>query len=179
MKKLFDEIPRLENERIILRQITDEDADAMKEMSQSDIYQYEPTYLFECQYDDVHEMIRNLYGECFRSKQNLILGIYFKEKGELCGLAEFYDYNERLHHTSIGIRLRKEYWGNGIATETVKLMADYLFNQTDIEIITASTMSENKGSKHVLEKAGFLKTQSEVSENWGHQDPTIADRWFL
>ena len=62
MKKLFDEIPLIKDERLILRQITDEDASGLEKMMRSDlIYHYEPTYLFERQYADVHEMIRNLY----------------------------------------------------------------------------------------------------------------------
>ena len=41
MKKLFDEIPCLEGERIILRQITENDREALQEMAQSNrIYRY-------------------------------------------------------------------------------------------------------------------------------------------
>lgn len=177
---LFDEIPYLENERIIIRKITDDDADALSDMvSNKIVYNYEPTWLFEQQYTDMHEMIRDLYGECFEKKENLILGIFFKEDGQLCGLAEFYDYKENLHMASIGIRLREGYWGLGIASETAKLMADYLFEKTDVEIITASTMTDNKASAHVLEKNGFIRTTVNKQEDWGHENPTQADRWFL
>ena len=74
---------------------------------------------------------------------------------------------------------REKYWGKGIATEAAKLMADYLYSQTDIEIITASTMIGNKASQHVLEKAGFQKTASGIPEDWGYEYPTNSDRWFL
>ena len=178
--KLFDEIPYLEDDRVILRKITDDDIDALSEMSGSNVvYNYEPTYLFERQYTDMHEMIHDLYGECFEKKQNLFLGIIFKGDGQLAGLAEFYDYKEYLHLASFGIRLRENYWSRGIATNTAKLMTDYLLNQTDVEIITASVMSENKASAHVLEKLGGTKTISGAPEDWGHENPTIADRWFL
>ena len=111
MKKIFDEVPFLENERIILRQITDADAPDIEDMVKSRIvYTYEPTYLFEHQYTDVHEMIRNLYADCFTKKQNLILGIILKEKQKLCSLAEFYGYIKKLHLVSIGYRLHKKYW---------------------------------------------------------------------
>ena len=180
MKKLFDEIPLIEGECIILRKIMDKDADALDDMIHSDIvYHYEPTYLFERQFTDVHEMIRNLYGECFEKKQNLFLGIVFKEEDQFCGISEIYDYRPKLHMASIGYRLRKAYWNNGIATEAAKMMADYLFNQTDVEIITASTMIENRASAHVLEKNGFTMTSKGYPEDWGHKNPTMADRWFL
>ena len=48
MKKLFDEIPYLEGERIILKQITEKDREDLQEMACSNIvYRYEPTYLLE------------------------------------------------------------------------------------------------------------------------------------
>ena len=50
-------------------------------------------------------------------------------------------------------------------------MVDYLYNETDIEIITASTMIENKASAHVLEKVGFIRTARSVEEDWGFPEP--------
>ena len=45
MKKLFDEIPRLQNQRVVLKQITHEDADALREMTQSAaVYRFLPTF---------------------------------------------------------------------------------------------------------------------------------------
>ena len=181
MKKLFDEIRCLEGEKIILRKITENDKEALREMAQSHhVYRYEPTYLLEQQYTDMDQLIRDIYGEYFEKKQNLFLGVYLRENPiELCGLAEFYDYRDHLHMVSIGGRLREKYWNSGIGTEIAKLMSDYLFQETDIEIITASTMVENKASAHVLEKNGFMTTHSVHKEDWGHEEPTDAYRWFL
>ena len=181
MKKLFDEIPYLEGERVILRKITEEDRETLREMAHSDnIYRYEPTYLLEQQYTDMDQLLRDLYGEYFEKKQNLFLGVFLKDHpSELCGLAEFYDYRDHLHMVSIGARLREKFWNSGIATEIAKLMSDYLFKETDIEIITASTMVENKVSAHVLEKNGFMSTHAVHKEDWGHDESTEAYRWFL
>lgn len=181
MKKLFDEIPYLEGERIILRKITEEDRETLWEMAHSDnIYRYEPTYLLEQQYTDMDQLLRDMYGKYFEQKQNLFLGVFLKENpSELCGLAEFYDYRDHLHMASIGGRLREKFWRSGIATEIAKLMSDYLFKETDIEIVTASTMVENKASAHVLEKNGFMSTHTVHKEDWGHDKPTDAYTWFL
>ncbi|MBR0514866.1 MAG: GNAT family N-acetyltransferase [Clostridia bacterium] len=181
MMKLFDEIPYLEGERIILRKLTENDREALSEMAQSNnIYRYEPTYLLEQQYTDMDELLRDLYGKYFEQKQNLFLGIYLKENPEeLCGLAEFYDFRDHLHMVSIGGRLREKFWKCGIGTEIAKLMSDYLFKETDIEIITASTMVDNKASAHVLEKNGFMTTSNIHKEDWGHAESTDAYRWFL
>ena len=55
---------------------------------------------------------------------------------------------------------------------------DYLFSQTDIEIITASTMVENQASANVLRKNGFTLVVHAVGEDWGYPEPTIADKWI-
>ena len=183
-KKLFDDIPRLENDWIALTRIESADVDALRKLVDSDkVYRYLPTYLFEKSCDDLAEMTQRLYDKCFAAKESLILGIHLKSPddgslGELCGLAEFYGYKDHLHKTSIGYRLLERYWGQGIATKTVALMVDYLYSQTDIEIITASTMIENAASARVLEKNDFICTARAVEEDWGFDQPTLADKWF-
>ena len=181
MKKLFDEIPYLEGENLILRKITTDDREALQEMAQNNnVYRYEPTYLLEQQYSDMDQLVQDLYGKYFEEKQNLFLGIYTKDDpDELCGLAEFYDYRDHLHMVSIGVRLREKYWKGGICTESATLMINYLFNQTDIEIIMASTMADNKASAHILEKLGFTTTNSIRKEDWGYDESTDAYQWFL
>ncbi len=181
MKKLFDEIPYLEGERVILRKLTEDDREILQEMAHSGIiYRYEPTYLLEQQYTNMDQLLRDLYGKYFEEKQNLFLGIFLRDHpSELCGLAEFYDYRDHLHMVSIGARLREKFWKSGIATEVAKLMSDYLFKETDIEIITASTMVENKAGARSLEKNGFMSTHSVRKEDWGHGESTDAYQWFL
>lgn len=179
MKKLFSEIPYLKNDRILIKGVEDRDAEALKQMTQNpDVYRYLPTFLLEQQYDDVHEAIRSMYADCFKNEENLILGIYLQEGMTFCGLAEFYGYKDLIHKVCVGYRLKQEYWGRGIATQTVALMVDYLYSETDIEIITASTMIENTASAHVLMKNDFIMTSKAVPEDWGYETPTIADKWF-
>lgn len=61
MKKLFGEIPRLEDEHVTLRRVTEEDAEALQVMTRSrKVYRYLPAFLFEQQNDDVHAVIREL-----------------------------------------------------------------------------------------------------------------------
>ena len=40
-----------------------------------------------------------------------------------------------------------------------------MFKETDIEIITASTMVENNASTHALEKNGFMTTKAIQKED--------------
>lgn len=178
-KKLFSEIPSIAGERIVLNRVVDTDADALRDLIDNPFVQrYLPSYLFEKQRSDVGETISLLYDSLFKDKESLILAIRVKETGELAGLVEFYGLRDRLHKISIGYRLRERFWGQGLATEAARLMVGYLYGETDIEIITASTMVENEASAHVLEKADFIRTARYVEEDWGFPEPTIVDKWF-
>ena len=138
------------------------------------MYRYLPAFLFEKKYPDVRTVIDRLYDECW--KESIILGIFLG--GEFCDLTELYGFRDPIHKISVGYRLLDRYWGRGIASEALGMMIDYLYQETDIEIITASTMVENQGSARVLHKNGFELVVHAVGEDWGYDAPTIADKWI-
>ena len=174
-KKLFSEIPHLKGGRIELKKLDLSHADGLDELRNSrNVYRYLPTFLYEQRYEDVGYVISHLYDECL--KESIILGVF--ADGAFCGLAEMYGYRDPIHKISIGYRFLEKYWGRGIATDTLELMVDYLYGETDIEIITASTMVENRASAKVLEKHGFTLVVHAVGEDWGYETPTIADKWI-
>lgn len=178
-KKLFDEVPRVDGDRVVLDRVVDGDALRLQELANNDsAYRYEPTFLFERQHEDAHETISLLYGDLFTQKESLILAIRMKETGCFLGLAEFYGLRDELHKVSIGYRLLQRYWGHGFATEAATLMVDYLYGSTDIELITASTMVGNVASSRVLEKSGFICASHDSQEDWGYPEPTAVDKWF-
>ena len=178
-KRLFSEVPTIEGERVVLDRVVDGDADALRDLIENPTVQrYLPTNLFENQRDDVNETIGLLYGDIFENRESLILAIRDKETGELAGLAEFYGLRDKLHKVSVGNRLRERYWDKGFASEATSLMVRYLYGETDIEIITASSRVENEAAAHVLEKADFIRTSRFVEEDWGFPEPTLVDKWF-
>ena len=175
MKILFAEIPVLQGERIVPRKLADGDADGLAALKSSPaVYRYLPIFLFEQKYDDPHTVIRRLYHEGL--EQSLILGVFMN--GRFCGLAEMYGYREPIHKISVGYRLLEACWGQGIATEALRLMIGELIMERKIEIITASTMVENQASAHVLMKNGFTLVAHAVDEDWGYDQPTLTDKWI-
>ncbi|KGK32086.1 GNAT family N-acetyltransferase [Cellulophaga sp. E6(2014)] len=55
----------------------------------------------------------------------------------------------------MGYFIGAPFWGNGIASEAIKLMVDYSFETFEIIRIEAGVFSFNKASMRVLEKNGF------------------------
>lgn len=47
----------------------------------------------------------------------------------------------------------------GIASEALRAVCEYAFNQTGVKAINAYVLADNVGSVRVLEKAGFVRTQ--------------------
>ena len=175
VKKLFSEIPYLQDNDLVLKQLEPKDAPVLKELTDNPrVYRYLPTFLFEKKYADPEYVIRHLYDECFL--ESIILGIFRKD--DFCGLAEMYGYRENIHKVSVGYRLVERQWGKGIATQALGLMIGYLYEETDTEIITASTMVENKASAKVLQKNRFELVISGADEDWGYEKPVAADKWI-
>ena len=105
-------------------------------------------------------------------------GIPFRVTRRFCGLAEIYGYRAPIRKASVGYRLLREEWGKGIATEALGILIRELLENRGIEIITASTMVENRASARVLEKNGFTLVARAVDEDWGYPAPTPADKWI-
>ena len=57
--------------------------------------------------------------------------------------------------STMGYYVAQSLWGKGIMTEALRLMCDYIFEQTDLIRIEACAFSNNPASCKVLEKAGF------------------------
>jgi ribosomal-protein-alanine N-acetyltransferase len=175
MRKPFSQVPCLQGPRITLRGLELRDAASLQELAGSPrVYRYLPTFLFEQKYDSAEEVIRRLYTECLQ--ESLILGIFLGE--DFCGLAEMYGFRDPLHKISIGYRLLERYWGQGIASEALGLMVSYLCDETDIEIITASTMIGNRASARVLRQNDFKLIVHGADEDWGYETPTRTDKWI-
>lgn len=175
MKSLFSEIPYMIGKRVVLRALTPQDADALHELTDDgEVYRYLPTFLFEKKYDTTEEVISRLYDECI--KDSLILGVFMEER--FCGLAEVYGYRPAIRKVSIGCRLVRSAWGNHLAADVLRLLLDYLIYETDIEVITASTMTDNSMSPDSLEKIGFKRVAHGVKEDWGFDEKVKADVWM-
>ena len=180
MKRLFDEFPRLESDRLILREWAAADAPAMEMIVHDpDVYRFLPTFLYEQSYVDIGEMISCVRKECFDTHDSILLGIFLKNDPErLVGIAEIYNYEPEKEKASIGYRLNRRYWGKGIASETAALLVKYLIEQTDIRKITAHVMAENEASARVLEKNDFVLRWTGLREDWGRESPVLINKYM-
>jgi [ribosomal protein S5]-alanine N-acetyltransferase len=70
------------------------------------------------------------------------------------GLELLTDVNSRT--AELGYWIGVEYWGRGIATEAVRLVTAWAFSAHGLLRIFAQPFAENRASRRVLEKAGYV-----------------------
>ena len=82
---------------------------------------------------------------------------------------------EHRDEADIGYTVVPAAQGKGIASEALRAVCEYAFNQTGVKAINAWVLADNAGSVRVLEKAGFVRTQ--VLEKAYEIDGVRYDDW--
>ncbi|MGG0289723.1 GNAT family protein [Bacillus pacificus] len=146
--------PKLETERLQLRELTLLDAEAMfRYFSKESVIRYFGMDSFENieQAKTTIQTFKNRYeeGTVFR------WGIEKKGTGQLIGTCGFHLINHHHKRAEIGYELDDTYWGKGYATEALQAILTYGFETLQLIRIAAVVYVENKASQKLLSKAGF------------------------
>ena len=150
---------QLETNRLLLRPLELQDAEAMFEMDKNpNVHKYlwqKPTKTID-ENSKTIEMVQKQYKENNIGRFATILkesnefigwtGIKFVNDHIENGNTNFYDY---------GYRLNEKFWNKGFATEASIAWLEYGFNTMKIEVMNAYTHFENGASNHILQKVGF------------------------
>lgn len=102
----------------------------------------------------------------FRSFKTVNFAILYKKNPEpngLVGIIGLKNINIDERKANLGYWIGESFWGNGIASESVKLVINYAFSVLRLEEVYAYVYSQNKPSMRVLEKNGMTKV-GEVNE---------------
>lgn len=144
-------VPRLETERLILREWTPADAE--------DLYEYarDPDvgpHAGWKPHEDVRES-RKIIDELFRSNETWAL--VEKESGRIVGSIglEQDKYRPEIRSRERGYSLGKAYWGRGYMTEAAKRLIHYAFEELKLEVLMIRTGDANLRSRRVIDKCGF------------------------
>lgn len=88
--------------------------------------------------------------------KNDVFAFAITADGKMVGsIGVFRNTNIHRQTAELGYYVAENYWGNGIASEAVRQICRYVFDQSDIIRIFAEPFAYNKASCRVLEKAGF------------------------
>jgi len=154
--------PRINTERLILREITHDDTQAIfHNFSNPDIAKW----FFEKPLTKIEQATKFIdqFNSEFQQGKGVTWAIELKENNECigtCGYGEV-EFGER---GEIGFDLSKEYWGKGIMREGLIAIIDFGFSVLKLSKVEAHTYSSNARAKRLLEMLDFqLNAVSEDS----------------
>ena len=99
-------------------------------------------------------------------------GICFKE-GEIIGSIGIFVTSEHDFSAEAGYCIGRKWWSQGVVSEALKAVLNYMFTHTDIERIGAYHAVENPASGRVMEKAGMKfegLVKHQFRNNYGFYD---------
>lgn len=162
----------IETERLILRDLEKHDAEGMFDLeSDPDVHEFlgkKPIKTLEEARETI-DYIRNQYEKNGIGRWAII----DKNTQDFVGWTGL-KYEQRLRegfsYYDLGYRLRKKYWGNGIATETAIESLKYGFEKLDLKEICAAADINHRASNKILQRVGlrFIETFDfeGVPHNW-------------
>lgn len=160
----------LETERLILRNLSEEDLDSLVELdSDLEVMRYINGGMAVSRQAISHDFLpyaksydqQEHYGfwaMVDKSSQEFIGWIFLRPEVdfELLRQLNFAEPDA----TEIGYRIRRSSWNQGYTTEATKALIERSFRESNIAKISAWALKENRASTRVMEKAG-LKLQQE------------------
>ncbi|MRN56103.1 GNAT family N-acetyltransferase [Paenibacillus monticola] len=148
--------PVLETERLVLRQLTQNDS--------IEIFQYfsldEVTKFYDLEsftnIEQAEELIQK-WNQRFESNQAIRWGITLKSENKVIGTCGFHGWMKNHYKAEIGYELTPKYWRQGFMTEVIEKVIEYGFNDLGLNRIEAFVEPGNMGSRKVLGKIEFTE----------------------
>lgn len=167
---------KIETERLILRRFTLEDAECMYHNWAGDP---EVTRFLMWPTHESVEVTRKLLEEWVSSYKNddkYEWCIAKKDNDEPIGSIGAFNYNEKVEAIEIGYCISKAYWHQGITSEAVKAVMEYLLNEVGVTRIEATHDPRNPHSGGVMRKCGLKYEGTKVHAAWNNSG--ICDSAF-
>lgn len=146
----------IETERLIMRNFEDSDLEGIFQLdSDPEVH----TYLGNNPIKTMEQAKKIIDGVKKQYETNGIgrLAIIDKKTNDFIGWSGIkYEQGVRaFNYYDLGYRLRKKYWGKGIATEASIESLHYGFDELNLQIIGAGADIDNIASNRILQKVGF------------------------
>ncbi len=151
----------IETKRFLLRDVEEKDVQGIFDLdSDPDVHTYLGTPPIQT-LDEAREIIQDI------RRQYTLNGIgrwavIDKKSSDFVGwtgLKFEQDLRPEFDYYDIGYRLRKKYWGQGIATLTARESIRYGFERLNLDEICGAADANHGASNHILQKIGLTFTE--------------------
>ncbi|CAH0316071.1 Putative ribosomal N-acetyltransferase YdaF [Peribacillus sp. Bi96] len=146
----------LNTERLRLREIHESDAEALFQCLSKDevtrFYGQDSLENVEQAKDIVASFAKN-----YLEKRAIRWGMERKDTHDLIGTIGFHAHSPKYRRAEIGYEIHPAHWRKGFASEALKEIIAYGFNELDLTRIGAVVFPENQPSIDLLVKHGFIQ----------------------
>ena len=149
--------PSIETERLLLRPVTLDDAEAMfAYASDKDNTRYTfPT-------NQNLEETKNNIAQFYLANPLGRWGIELRDNGKFIGTIDLHKIDSVLKKAAIGYIINKKYWNQGLTTEANRAVIELAFEKIGMNKLTALHDKDNPSSGKVMEKSGM---------HFSHEEP--------
>lgn len=153
------EFPRLETERLILRELTEYDIYTMfPHYSDEEVWKYIDTYPAK----DPQEIIEVInWGKYILGNNTGVLwGLFIKNDASFVGEMNYAGRRDgtiegKIHRGEIGYNMARKHWGKGLAAEALREVIRHIFDTTEIYRLEAIIRPGNTRSRNLASRIGF------------------------
>ena len=149
---VFIHPPRLSTLRITLRKITANDLSDMYEYSKDPLL---TKYLLWYPHPDITYTSKYLSYVEKQYKKNLYYDFGIEYEGKLIGTCGFSSFDLENDSGEIGYVLSRKYWGQGLASEAVRRVLKFGFEELGLNRIYARIMAGNEKSEALAQGCGM------------------------
>jgi ribosomal-protein-alanine N-acetyltransferase len=108
--------------------------------------------------------------ECYKRLNYYHWAITDKVYGEVIGSISVSNVKNRKKCCEIGYTVAKKRWNEGIATEVLKCVLEFLTFDVGFKTVRAMHDVRNKASGRVMEKAGMFYVKKQINFFWGSRN---------
>ena len=148
-------MPTVETERLILRNIEEGDAEDMYEYASDDETIFWLSFPKHRSIEDSRQVIRDLFMTRVEHGNPSGYCLVLKENNKMIGCCDIAEV-DRFGSGNIGYVINKEYWNQGYATEACLKLIEVAFEYVGFHRLEIAHAVGNLRSKKVIEKCGFV-----------------------
>ena len=157
---------RLETERLILRDIEEDDWVSVHRYASIPIVCRFMAWGPNTEQDSKDFVKRAQAGRSEDPQKEVHLGIVRKDTGEFIGAGGIWRKEGRLHEAEIGYCLHPDSWNHGYMTEAARALIGFGFRDWDMHRVFSRVDPENLGSIRVVEKCGMRLEGHLLKSDW-------------
>jgi [ribosomal protein S5]-alanine N-acetyltransferase len=161
---LWESLPTIEANRVILRWIREEDVDALYTIfSNPEVMRYWSTTPLVDK-AAATELLSEIH-DGFKRRTTMKWGVARRDNDEIIGTTTLFNVDLNNCRAELGYALGRDHWGNGYIQEALQALLGYAFRELGLHRLEADVDPRNAASIRTLDRLGFVR-EGYLRQRW-------------